>query len=122
MIGRTRAKMMQADADAIAASRLLGKIAEQYAEEIDKWASPELRGELTAAHSQIEQAERATLTEGALYGESFAHAATLTLRKYIGLRKFVEHLIDPSKAGYIALDCRDGNHLDCNHCTCWCHS
>lgn len=109
------------DTDVVKASELLYTIAEQMRAERRLWSSPMIRLELADAAMQVDLAARQALTQDPLYGESFAHAATLTLRKYVGLRKFIEHCTTRAPDGYMTLACRDGNHIDCNHCHCWCH-
>lgn len=110
------------DTDAVKASELLYTIAERMRAERKLWASAPIRLELEDAARQTDMAARHALTQTPLYGESFAHAAELTLRKYVGLRKFIEHCTRGTGPGYITLDCRDGQHPACGHCGCWCHS
>ena len=110
------------DAEAVHEARLLHTIADQFALEKTRWKARTIQAELEEHQEQIEAAARHTAVTGdAVYGEAFAYAATLTLRKYSGLRTFLEHITDDTKAGYQTLECRDGQHLACGECCCWCH-
>lgn len=109
------------DSDVYAVSRLLDLIADQYTEEAKKWASDQITYEIFGQRELVRAAARETLTQGVHYGEAFAYSARLQLSKYIGLRKFIEHCVRGTGPGYIALDCRDGRHMGCTECGCWCH-
>jgi hypothetical protein len=109
------------DSDVFKVSSLLEVIADQYTDEAGHWASDEVSYEILEQRDLVRAAARHTLTQGVDYGESFAHAARLQLSKYIGLRKFIEHCVRGTGPGYITLDCRDGRHLGCDTCGCWCH-
>lgn len=115
--------MPELDVESVQAAELLYQIAERARGEATMWQAPGMRAELDYVAKQIEAAARWAITEKPVYGEAWAHAATLTLRKYTGLRKFIEHaLTTPRSVGYIKLECRDGRHMACDTCKCWCHS
>lgn len=109
------------DSDVYAVSRLLDLIADQYTDEAKRWASDQVSYEILAQRELVRASARETLTQGVDYGESFAYSAKLQLSKYVGLRKFIEHCVRGTGPGYITLDCRDGRHMDCTECGCWCH-
>lgn len=109
------------DSDVYKVSGLLDVIGDQYTEEAKRWASDQVSYEILAQRDQVRAAARETLTKGVDYGEAFAYSAKLQLSKYVGLRKFIEHCVRGTGPGYITLDCRDGRHLGCGECGCWCH-
>lgn len=109
------------DSDVYRVSGLLSTIADQYTAEAAKWASDQISYEILAQRELVQAAARETLTQGVDYGEAFAYSARLQLTKYIGLRKFIEHCIRGTGPGYVTLDCRDGRHMGCGECGCWCH-
>lgn len=115
--------MPELDVESVEGAELLYQLAERARGEATLWKSPGVRAELDHVARQIDAAARWAITEKPVYGEAWAHAATLTLRKYTGLRKFIEHaLTDHKRIGYMTLDCRDGRHMACSSCKCWCHS
>lgn len=112
------------DTEAVAAAELLYTIADQFRAEQTLWKSPMIVAELRGHAATVTEAARQTIArQDVIYGEAFAHAAGLVLRKYTGLRRFIEHCtVDHKVKGYMTLDCRDGNHMACRTCDCWCHS
>lgn len=111
------------ETETLSSSRHLYQLADRMRAEAENWKPAQIKAELGAAANQIDSAARASLHEGPDYGDSWAYAGELTLRKYIGMRKFIQHCIDPeaNPDGYITDACRDSEHLRCDKCGCWCH-
>lgn len=74
------------------ASRRLLELAQEALDERQHWTNVTIRSELLWIHRQLTSAAHMALASSETYGDAWAEAGTLTIRKYIGLRKMIEHV------------------------------
>jgi len=113
-------------ADRIANVETLYTIADNLRGERTLWSNPLVRQDLDQAALMIEHAARAAVGESDVYAEAWAEAGTMFLRMHVAWRRFIvscttEPSTTPPSATYLTLDCRDGRHMACDHCACYCH-
>ena len=83
---------MTITADQIKNARRLNDLADEARHELHLWTDSTVRSELMHIARQLDEAGRRAITSSDIYGDAWCEAGTLTLRKYIGARKMIEHL------------------------------
>lgn len=79
-------------AEQVKNSRRLADIAQEALTERGYWQNVTIRSELLWIYRQLTEASRLALTSSETYGDSWAEAGTMTLRRYVALRKMIEHV------------------------------
>lgn len=82
---------MTITADQLAGSDRLFALADEARQERKHWRESGVRHELDWIAKQLDEAGRMALTASNIWADSWAEAGVLTIRKYTGLRKLIEH-------------------------------
>lgn len=83
---------MTATAEQLSGARRLFDLAEDAAAERAHWTRSPIRHELDWIAKQLHEAGRIALTSSDIWADAWAEAGVITIRKYIGMRKLIEHI------------------------------
>lgn len=79
-------------ADQLTGSRRLYQLAEEARIERHQWRDRHIREELAWVAAQLSEAARLSLTADENWADAWAEAGVITIRKYAGMRRLIDHV------------------------------